>query len=60
MNEYAVLCAEKAVRTHFVVGPVSSDVESSLYQRVHAMLRELETHTPPGLACNKGTSLLLH
>ncbi|XP_053095013.1 phosphoinositide 3-kinase regulatory subunit 6 isoform X2 [Pangasianodon hypophthalmus] len=35
-------------------GDVSSDVESSLYQRVHAMLRELDTHAQAGSACNKG------
>ncbi|XP_053466423.1 phosphoinositide 3-kinase regulatory subunit 6 isoform X2 [Ictalurus furcatus] len=35
-------------------GGVSSDVESSLYQRVHAMLRELDTHSQAVSACNKG------
>ncbi|KAM9457397.1 phosphoinositide 3-kinase regulatory subunit 6 isoform 2-T2 [Clarias gariepinus] len=35
-------------------GDVSSDVESSLFQRVHAMLRELETHAQGVSACNKG------
>ncbi|XP_076844700.1 phosphoinositide 3-kinase regulatory subunit 6 isoform X2 [Brachyhypopomus gauderio] len=36
------------------VGGVSSAVESSLYQRVHAVLRELDTDTQPGSAGNKG------
>ncbi|XP_058271822.1 phosphoinositide 3-kinase regulatory subunit 6 isoform X1 [Hemibagrus wyckioides] len=35
-------------------GKVSSDVESSLYQRVHAMLRELDTHAQAVSTCNKG------
>ncbi|XP_060757577.1 phosphoinositide 3-kinase regulatory subunit 6 isoform X2 [Neoarius graeffei] len=35
-------------------GAISSDIESSLYQRVHAMLRELDTHAQAGSACNKG------
>ncbi|KAF7698132.1 phosphoinositide 3-kinase regulatory subunit 6 isoform X1 [Silurus meridionalis] len=35
-------------------GDVSSDIESSLYQRVHAMLRELDTQAQAGSVCNKG------
>ncbi|XP_066498582.1 phosphoinositide 3-kinase regulatory subunit 6 [Hoplias malabaricus] len=32
----------------------SSAVESNLYRSLHAILRELETDTLPGSACNKG------
>lgn len=55
LKEYTILCVEKTVWTHFAAGGVSSDVESSLYQRVHAMLRELDTHSQAVSACNKGT-----
>uniref|UniRef100_A0A4W4EAI1 Phosphoinositide-3-kinase, regulatory subunit 6b n=1 Tax=Electrophorus electricus TaxID=8005 RepID=A0A4W4EAI1_ELEEL len=37
-----------------IVGDVSSAVESSLYQRLHAILRELDTDNQSGSACNKG------
>ncbi|XP_036445658.1 phosphoinositide 3-kinase regulatory subunit 6 isoform X1 [Colossoma macropomum] len=33
---------------------MSSAVESNLYRRLHAILRELETDTQAGSACNKG------
>ncbi|XP_060748992.1 phosphoinositide 3-kinase regulatory subunit 6 isoform X1 [Tachysurus vachellii] len=38
---------------------VSSDVESSLYQRVHAMLRELDTHAQAVSICNKASQGML-
>ncbi|KAI4883893.1 hypothetical protein NFI96_033954 [Prochilodus magdalenae] len=38
----------------FTVTGMSSAVESNLYRRLHAILRELETDTQEGSACNKG------
>lgn len=54
INDYIMCWKDWKDWTHFTAGAISSDVESSLYQCVHAMLRELDTHAQAGSACNKG------
>lgn len=58
MNDYIMCWNDQTAWTHFTAGAISSDIESSLYQRVHAMLRELDTHAQAGSACNKGIRVI--
>lgn len=43
--------------TVFAGASVSSAIESNLYRRVHAILRELDTDNQAHAACNKGTAI---